>query len=206
MLEGDSIETYHAFLQPTEFFLSQRSFKCCYLKAVALREGNQKVLTLHLSGPSAEEFIQEFVVALKGGLIMTLLKNTVGIDPTVAQELTRWIVTKRMSTPKTKVPHTFYTSRWSRKIQDNALGKRRPHDEDRKDDKHQRVQASVGHRRVQVSVRLQLVRVNFCLVLRDIFFQNCFPGKPKLYEYELVMKGGGANRLSCAEGSCTSRS
>lgn len=92
---ADNIEVYHAFYKPTEFFVPQRSVRYCYLKAVALAEGDQRVLGLHFVGPAAGEVIQGFAVALKSGLTMKVLKNTVGIHPTVAEEFTRLLITKR---------------------------------------------------------------------------------------------------------------
>lgn len=92
---ADNIEVYHAYYKPTEFFVPQRSVRYCYLKAVALREGDQRVLGLHFVGPSAGEIIQGFAAALKSGLTMKILKNTVGIHPTVAEEFTRLLITKR---------------------------------------------------------------------------------------------------------------
>lgn len=92
---ADNIEVYHAFYKPTEFFVPQRSVRYCYLKAVALREGDQRVLGLHFVGPVAGEIIQGFAAALKSGLTMKILKSTVGIHPTVAEEFTRLLITKR---------------------------------------------------------------------------------------------------------------
>uniref|UniRef100_T1GKJ8 FAD/NAD(P)-binding domain-containing protein n=1 Tax=Megaselia scalaris TaxID=36166 RepID=T1GKJ8_MEGSC len=45
----DNIEVYHGFYKPTEFFIPQKSVRYCYLKAVAERSGDQKVLGLHYS-------------------------------------------------------------------------------------------------------------------------------------------------------------
>lgn len=61
----DNIEVLHAFYKPTEFFVPQKSVRHCYLKAVALREGDQRVLGLHYVGPVAGEVIQGFAAALK---------------------------------------------------------------------------------------------------------------------------------------------
>lgn len=90
----ENVEVYHAYYKPTEFFVPQRSVRYCYLKAVALLEGDQKVLGLHFLGPAAGEVIQGFAAALKSGLTMKILKNTVGIHPTVAEEFTRLLITK----------------------------------------------------------------------------------------------------------------
>lgn len=71
---ADNVEIYHGYYKPTEFFIPQRSVRYCYLKAVALREGNQKVLGLHFVGPVAGEIIQGYAVALKCGLTMKTLR------------------------------------------------------------------------------------------------------------------------------------
>ncbi|XP_026463463.1 thioredoxin reductase 1, mitochondrial-like isoform X1 [Ctenocephalides felis] len=95
MYGADKLEIYHAYYKPTEFFIPQRSIKHCYLKAVALRDGPQKVLGLHFIGPNAGEVIQGFAAAMKCNLTMEALLNTVGIHPTIAEEFTRLNVTKR---------------------------------------------------------------------------------------------------------------
>lgn len=61
----ENIEVYHGFYKPLEFFIPQKSVRYCYLKAVAERSGDQKVLGLHYVGPSAGEVIQGFAVAVK---------------------------------------------------------------------------------------------------------------------------------------------
>ncbi|XP_046802474.1 thioredoxin reductase 1, mitochondrial isoform X2 [Lucilia cuprina] len=91
----DNIEVFHGFYKPTEFFIPQKSVRYCYVKAVAERSGDQKVLGLHYVGPVAGEVIQGFAAAVKSGLTMKILLNTVGIHPTTAEEFTRLAITKR---------------------------------------------------------------------------------------------------------------
>ncbi|OXU22202.1 hypothetical protein TSAR_009950 [Trichomalopsis sarcophagae] len=91
----DSIEIYHAYYKPTEFFVPQKDNSRCYLKVVALRNNDQKVLGLHFVGPNAGEVIQGFAAAIKCNLTFPLLKSTVGIHPTIAEEFTRVNITKR---------------------------------------------------------------------------------------------------------------
>jgi len=91
----DNVEVYHAYYKPTEFFIPQKSVRYCYLKVVAFRSGDQKVIGLHYIGPVAGEVIQGFGVALKAGLTIKTLLNTVGIHPTTAEEFTRLSITKR---------------------------------------------------------------------------------------------------------------
>ncbi|CAG5011480.1 unnamed protein product [Parnassius apollo] len=92
---ADNIEVYHAFYKPTEFFIPQRNIRNCYLKAVAERAAPQRILGLHFVGPAAGEVIQGFAAAIKCGITMEQLMNTVGIHPTVAEEFTRLNITKR---------------------------------------------------------------------------------------------------------------
>ncbi|KAI4461257.1 thioredoxin reductase 1-related-related [Holotrichia oblita] len=61
----DKLEVYHAFYKPTEFFIPQRSIVHCYLKVVALRADDQKILGMHFLGPQAGEIIQGFASAIK---------------------------------------------------------------------------------------------------------------------------------------------
>ncbi|XP_058803350.1 thioredoxin reductase 1, mitochondrial isoform X2 [Phymastichus coffea] len=91
----NEIEIYHAYYKPTEFFVPQKSNDRCYLKVVALRHKDQKVLGMHFIGPSAGEVIQGFAAAMKANLTFPQLKSTVGIHPTTAEEFTRVYVTKR---------------------------------------------------------------------------------------------------------------
>lgn len=91
----DEIEIYHAYYKPTEFFVPQKDVSHCYLKVVALRHGDQKILGLHFVGPNAGEVIQGFAAAMKCNVTFPKLKETVGIHPTIAEEFTRVSITKR---------------------------------------------------------------------------------------------------------------
>jgi len=91
----DNIEVYHAYYKPTEFFIPQKSVKHCYLKVICERAAPQRVLGMHYLGPQAGEVIQGYAAAIKSGLTFEILENTVGIHPTVSEEFTRLIITKR---------------------------------------------------------------------------------------------------------------
>lgn len=66
MLHGEQeIEIYHAYYKPTEFFVPQKEVDHCYVKVVALRNGDQRVLGMHFVGPNAGEVIQGFAAAIK---------------------------------------------------------------------------------------------------------------------------------------------
>ncbi|XP_015177607.1 PREDICTED: thioredoxin reductase 1, mitochondrial isoform X2 [Polistes dominula] len=92
---ADEIEIYHAYYKPTEFFVPQKDVSRCYVKVVALRNGDQRVLGMHFLGPNAGEVIQGFAAAVKSKLTFPILKSTVGIHPTSAEEFTRLYITKR---------------------------------------------------------------------------------------------------------------
>lgn len=62
--EGN-LEVWHGYYKPTEFFIPQKSVRFCYVKVIAERTGDQKVLGLHYLGPSAGEVIQGFAVSMK---------------------------------------------------------------------------------------------------------------------------------------------
>lgn len=53
-----------------------------------------KVLGLHYTGPHAGEIMQGFAVAMKMGLTKEALDSTIGIHPTIAEDLTSMSVTK----------------------------------------------------------------------------------------------------------------
>uniref|UniRef100_A0AAY5ELW3 Thioredoxin reductase 2, tandem duplicate 2 n=1 Tax=Electrophorus electricus TaxID=8005 RepID=A0AAY5ELW3_ELEEL len=91
----DNIEVYHAFYKPLEFTIAERDASHCYVKVVCDRAGVQRVLGLHFTGPSAGEVIQGFAVSVRCGLTYAQLRDTVGIHPTCAEELTKIHITKR---------------------------------------------------------------------------------------------------------------
>ncbi|XP_046484352.1 thioredoxin reductase 1 isoform X1 [Neodiprion pinetum] len=89
------VDVYHAYYKPTEFFIPQKNVSHCYLKVVTLRTDKEEVLGMHFIGPNAGEVIQGFAAAMKCNLTYSLLKSTVGIHPTTAEEFTRISITKR---------------------------------------------------------------------------------------------------------------
>lgn len=61
----NNVEIYHAYYKPTEYFIPGKSNDHCYVKAIAMASGDQKVLGLHYAGPVAGEVIQGFAAAMK---------------------------------------------------------------------------------------------------------------------------------------------
>ncbi|XP_049326258.1 thioredoxin reductase 2, tandem duplicate 2 [Astyanax mexicanus] len=91
----DKIEVYHAFYKPLEFTVAERDSSQCYIKVVCERDGDQKVVGLHFTGLNAGEVTQGFALSLRCGLSYAQLRDSVGIHPTCAEELTKIYITKR---------------------------------------------------------------------------------------------------------------
>lgn len=73
--------------------MPQRSTLQCYLKVIAMREGDQRIVGMHLIGPNSGDILQGYAAAMKSGMTMTILKNTTRIFPTVAEEFIKlWII------------------------------------------------------------------------------------------------------------------
>uniref|UniRef100_A0A671YLU1 thioredoxin-disulfide reductase (NADPH) n=1 Tax=Sparus aurata TaxID=8175 RepID=A0A671YLU1_SPAAU len=93
LMNYDSV--YHAFYKPLEFTVAERDASQCYLKVICERDGDQKILGLHFTGPNAGEVTQGFALAFQCGATYSHLLQTVGIHPTCAEELTKVNITKR---------------------------------------------------------------------------------------------------------------
>jgi len=88
------LEVYHAYFTPLELTLPHRGENACYAKLICDKEDNEKVLGLHVCGPSAGEMTQGFAVALKCGATKADFDDTVGIHPTNAEQFTTIHVSK----------------------------------------------------------------------------------------------------------------
>ncbi len=67
-LGEDNIEVYHKESLPLQWSLGHRSTSAAYLKVIVNKLDNEKIIGMHYYGPSAEEVIGGFAVALKLGL------------------------------------------------------------------------------------------------------------------------------------------
>ena len=59
-----SLQVYHAFYHPLEFYLPGREMGSCYVKLVCVGP-DERVVGLHMTGPNAGEMMQGFAVAVK---------------------------------------------------------------------------------------------------------------------------------------------
>ncbi|KAI8130111.1 mitochondrial, Thioredoxin reductase 1 [Lucilia cuprina] len=91
----ENIEVYHNNYSPLEFSLPEKVVEFCYIKIISQRENQKSILGIHYVGPNAGNVMQGFSVALNCGLNADILFNTVGVNVTNAQEITRTYITKR---------------------------------------------------------------------------------------------------------------
>jgi len=90
-----NIDVYHKFFTPLEWALSDsRSLSSAFTKVIVDKMNNNKVLGMHFLGPSAGEVMQGYGTAMKKGITIQDLQDTVGIHPTSAEEIVTLSVTK----------------------------------------------------------------------------------------------------------------
>jgi thioredoxin reductase (NADPH) len=90
----DKIEVYHATFRPLEMFVAERLEDDCYVKLVVDKSRNELVVGFHILGPHAGEVTQGFAIAMRKNAVKSDFDLTVGIHPTVAEELTTLDITK----------------------------------------------------------------------------------------------------------------
>lgn len=90
----DNIEVYHSYFKPLEWTLPHRGDNSCYAKIICNKLDNERVVGFHICGPNAGEVTQGFAVAMKCGATKADFDNTIGIHPTVAEEITLFSVSK----------------------------------------------------------------------------------------------------------------
>jgi len=69
--------------------------KIAYMKVITLRNENERVVGMHYYGPSADEVIQGFAVAMKLGMRKADLDNSIGVHPSVGEDFFNLTATKR---------------------------------------------------------------------------------------------------------------
>ena len=91
----DNIEVYHKTFKPLEWSLSEaRKMSNGFTKVIVDKMNNDKVIGIHFLGPSAGEVMQGYGTAMKKGITMKDIQETVGIHPTSAEEIATLSVTK----------------------------------------------------------------------------------------------------------------
>jgi len=91
----DNIEVYHSFFTPLEFYLPDKDIGECYTKLICNKKDKDRVIGFHVFGPNAGEITQGYAVAIKMGATKKDFEGTVGIHPTVSEEIITTRITKR---------------------------------------------------------------------------------------------------------------
>jgi glutathione reductase (NADPH) len=90
LAHGDAVRAYRAGFRPMLHALADTPQRSLF-KLVCVGEGDdarsQRVVGIHLLGEGADEILQGFAVALKRGITLADLHDTVAIHPTSAEEL-----------------------------------------------------------------------------------------------------------------------
>ena len=88
------VEIYHVSFKPLEWTLPHRGDGDCYVKLICNARDSMRVVGLHICGPNAAEITQGFAVAMRMGATKADFDLTLGIHPTVAEELTALSISK----------------------------------------------------------------------------------------------------------------
>ena len=94
---ADNIATYHVKFKPLEWAydkMAAQGERICYTKVLVNKADNDRVVGFHICAPNAGEITQGIGVAFKCGLTKQQLDDTVGIHPTVAEEVVLLTKTK----------------------------------------------------------------------------------------------------------------
>jgi pyruvate/2-oxoglutarate dehydrogenase complex dihydrolipoamide dehydrogenase (E3) component len=90
----DNLEVFHSFFQPLEWTVPHKQDNACYMKLICNKLDSFRVIGFHILGPNAGEVTQGVAVAIKCGATKDDFDNTVGIHPTVAEDITLLEITK----------------------------------------------------------------------------------------------------------------
>lgn len=95
---AENISTYHTAFQPLEWsYQKDRPEDIdCYTKVLVNNADNEKVVGFHILSPNAGEVTQGLAVAMRCGLTNQQLNSTVGIHPTVGEEIVGLTKTKEL--------------------------------------------------------------------------------------------------------------
>ncbi|KAJ9443039.1 Thioredoxin reductase SEP1 [Diplonema papillatum] len=90
----ENLEIYHAYFTPLEWTVPHRDASNCYVKMITLKSEAERVVGFHITSPNAGEILQGVGVAMQCGATKKHFDDTVGIHPTVAEQMTTLTVTK----------------------------------------------------------------------------------------------------------------
>jgi pyruvate/2-oxoglutarate dehydrogenase complex dihydrolipoamide dehydrogenase (E3) component len=84
----DNVVVYHTEFKPLEWCFDLDREDTSYIKVICNKLDNNRVIGFHIVSPNAGEITQGISVAMTCGLTKEQLDNTVGIHPTIAEEVT----------------------------------------------------------------------------------------------------------------------
>ena len=90
----ENIKVYHSEFVPVEWTFDQDNEESCYIKCIVNTKDKNRVVGWHILSANAGEITQGVAVAMKCGLTKEQLDDSVGIHPTIAEEMTTLEVTK----------------------------------------------------------------------------------------------------------------
>ena len=88
------IEVYHSYMTPLEWTVPHLPENGSYVKVIVNPFDNERVIGFHILSPNAGEITQGMAVALRAKITKAVLDETVGIHPTIGEEMTILKVTK----------------------------------------------------------------------------------------------------------------
>ncbi|KNH04015.1 thioredoxin reductase [Perkinsela sp. CCAP 1560/4] len=95
-----NIEVFHMKFNPLEWTVPHFGRDRCYTKVIV--DTTDRVIGFHILAPNAGEITQGIAIAFRAGVTKAMLDETIGIHPTVAEEVTNLSVTKRSGVDPSK--------------------------------------------------------------------------------------------------------
>ena len=89
-----NIKAYHCEFTPVEWTIDGDNEETCYMKVIVNTADKNRVVGFHIFAPNAGEITQGVSVAMKCRVTKDKLDATVGIHPTIAEEMTTLDTTK----------------------------------------------------------------------------------------------------------------
>jgi thioredoxin reductase (NADPH) len=96
---ADSIDAYLSKYKPLEWTLNYYRHEEFSFAKVVVDLRTDRIIGLHYLGPNAGEVTQGFAAAMRMGLTLTALRDTIGIHPTTAEEFTSLEVSRSSGAP-----------------------------------------------------------------------------------------------------------
>lgn len=93
---GDAqVEVYHRETTPLQYSIYSENTKVAYMKVITLKSEDERVIGMHYYGPAADDVIGGFAIAMKLGMKKRDLDRTIGVHPSVSEDLFNLSATKR---------------------------------------------------------------------------------------------------------------